>query len=184
LSFSPLLPLWRTTVPAAPKERIAIDNRKYLRLVLISGAVIVTDQITKAYILNALPLFDSIPVIPGLFSITHIHNPGGAFGLLADQASWIRKGVFLILSSAAAVIVLYFHHRTPKTHPWLAAGLALIFGGAVGNLIDRFRFGKVVDFLDFYIGTAHWPAFNVADSAITIGVGIFVLHLVLNRMPE
>jgi signal peptidase II len=172
------------TVPAALKERIPIDNRKYLRLVLISGAVIVIDQVTKAYILNAIPLFDSIPVIPNLFSITHIQNPGGAFGLLADQAPWIRKGVFLILSSVAAAIVLYFHHKTPKTHPWLAAGLALIFGGAVGNLIDRFRFGRVVDFLDFHIGNAHWPAFNAADSAITIGVSIFVVHLVFNRMPE
>lgn len=131
-----------------------------------------------------MPLFESIPVIPGLFSITHIQNPGGAFGLLADHPLWIRKGVFLVLSTVAVAAVLYFHHQTPRTHPWLASGLALIFGGAVGNLIDRFRFGKVVDFLDFYIGTAHWPAFNVADSAITVGVGIFLLHIVLNRMPD
>jgi len=142
------------------------------------------DQITKAAVLHAVPLYESIPVIPGFFSITHIHNSGGAFGLLADQGPWIRKGVFLVMSSVAVVIILYFYHKTPKTHPWLAAGLALIFGGAIGNLIDRFRFGKVVDFLDFYIGTAHWPAFNVADSAITVGVGIFILHIVLNRMPD
>lgn len=167
-----------------PKGANPIDTRKYLRLLLIAGAVIILDQITKAVILNAMPLFESIPVIPGLFSITHIQNPGGAFGLLADHPLWIRKGVFLVLSTVAVVAVLYFHHQTPRTHPWLASGLALIFGGAVGNLIDRFRFGKVVDFLDFYIGTAHWPAFNVADSAITVGVGIFLLHIVLNRMPD
>lgn len=131
-----------------------------------------------------MPLFESISVIPGFFSITHIQNPGGAFGLLAGQAPWVRKGVFLVMSTIAVLVVLYFHHKTPKTHPWLAAGLALIAGGAVGNLIDRFRFGKVVDFLDFYIGAAHWPAFNVADSAITTGVGIFLLHIVLNRMPD
>jgi signal peptidase II len=170
--------------PAASKERIVIDNRKYLFLLLIAGAVIALDQATKAAILHSVPLFDSIPVIPGLFSITHIHNPGGAFGLLADQSPWIRKGVFLFMSSVAAVIVLYFYHKTPKSHPWLAVGLALIFGGAVGNLIDRFRFGKVVDFLDFYIGSAHWPAFNVADSAITCGVSIFIIHLIFNRMPD
>ena len=170
--------------PWPPQRSEFIDKPKYLRLVLIAGAIILLDQITKAVILNVMPLFESISVIPGFFSITHIHNPGGAFGLLADQSAWVRKGVFLIMSSVAVCIVLYFYHKTPKTHPWLAVGLALIFGGAIGNLIDRFRFGKVVDFLDFYIGTAHWPAFNVADSAITTGVGIFVLHLVLNRMPD
>lgn len=168
----------------AQRSLFAIDTHKYLRLVLIAGAVIILDQVTKAVILKAMPLFHSIPVIPGFFSITHIHNPGGAFGLLADQAPWVRKGVFLFMSSIAVFVILYFYHKTPKTHPWLAGGLALIFGGAVGNLIDRFRFGKVVDFLDFYIGAAHWPAFNVADSAISTGVGIFVLHLVLNRMPD
>ncbi|MFP4348370.1 MAG: signal peptidase II [Thermodesulfobacteriota bacterium] len=159
-------------------------RNKYLMLVLIAGTVVILDQITKAVILNQLPLYRSIPVIPGLFNITHIHNPGGAFGFLAEQSPWVRKTVFLFMSSAAVVLVLYFYHNTPKTHPWLSAGLALIFGGAIGNLIDRFRFGKVVDFLDFYLGSAHWPAFNVADSAITVGVTIFMIHLVFNKMPE
>ncbi len=165
------------------KQTRSVRN-KYLMLVLIAGSVVILDQITKAVILNQLPLYRSIPVIPGLFNITHIHNPGGAFGFLADQSPWVRKTVFLFMSSAAVVLVLYFYHNTPRTHPWLAAGLALIFGGAIGNLIDRFRFGKVVDFLDFYLGNAHWPAFNVADSAITVGVTIFLIHLVFNKMPE
>jgi signal peptidase II len=78
---------------------------------------------------------------------------------------------------------LHFFFKTPPTHPGLSAAFALIFGGAVGNLIDRLRFGKVVDFLDFYVGTLHWPAFNVADSAITVGISVFVLHLLLNRVP-
>mgnify|MGYP001073358475 CR=1 FL=1 len=159
-------------------------RNKYLMLVLIAGAVVILDQITKAVILNQLPLYRSIPVIHGFFNITHIHNPGGAFGFFAEQSPWVRKIVFLFMSSAAVVLVLYFYHNTPRTHPWLAAGLALIFGGAIGNLIDRFRFGKVVDFLDFYLGSAHWPAFNVADSAITVGVTIFLIHLVFNKMPE
>ena len=157
---------------------------KYIRLAVIAGLVIVLDQITKLIILSTMPLHQSIPVIPGLFSITHIHNPGGAFGFFADQHPLIRKTVFLFLSSGAAVFVLWFYHQTPRTFPWLAFGLCLIFGGAIGNLIDRFRFGKVVDFLDFYIGNYHWPAFNVADSAISVGVGIFVIHLLFNKMPD
>ncbi len=160
------------------------NKEKYIRLIVIAGLVIIADQISKWIILKTMPLYDSFPVIQGLFNITHIHNPGGAFGFFADRDPLLRKIVFLFMSSVAACFVLWFYHQTPRTHPWLAFGLALIFGGAVGNLIDRFRFGKVVDFLDFYIGSAHWPAFNVADSAISVGITIFILHLVLNRMPE
>lgn len=166
------------------RENTQFVGKKYVILLLIAGVVVLLDQITKAVILNQLPLYRTIPVIPGFFNITHLHNPGGAFGFFADQSVLVRKIVFLFMSSAAVVLVLYFYHNTPRTHPWLSAGLALIFGGAVGNLIDRFRFGKVVDFLDFYIGGAHWPAFNVADSAITVGVTIFLIHLAFNKMPE
>jgi signal peptidase II len=79
---------------------------------------------------------------------------------------------------------LWFYFKTPPTHPYLAGAFGMIFGGAVGNLIDRVRFGTVTDFLDFYVGNLHWPAFNIADSAITIGIGIFLLHLLLKKMPE
>ena len=142
------------------------------------------DQMTKAYILKALPLYHSIPVISGLFNITHIHNPGGAFGFLAKASPGLRVLFFILMSSAAICVILYLYQRTPATHPFLAGGFALIFGGAIGNLVDRVRFGKVVDFLDFYIGTYHWPAFNVADSAISIGVGIFVFHFLFKKMPD
>ena len=81
-------------------------------------------------------------------------------------------------------LILYFYVHTPKTHLFLSLALALVFGGAVGNLIDRFRFGKVVDFLDVYVYDLHWPAFNVADSAITVGIVIFIYHLVLKKMPD
>jgi len=161
-----------------------MDRAKYGRLIFITGAILVLDQVSKLLILNSIPLLHSIDVIPGLFSITHIHNPGGAFGLLADHSLIVRKIVFLLMSSLAALMVLYFYHKTPPTHAWLAAAFAMVFGGAIGNLVDRFRFGKVVDFLDFYLGQAHWPAFNIADSAITVGMGIIILHMVFNRMPE
>lgn len=158
---------------------------KYGRLALVAGLVVLLDQITKALILAQVPLYDIIPVIPGFFNITHIQNPGGAFGFFAGGAIWLRKLVFLLLSSVAVVFVLYLYHQTPLRYRWLSFGLALIFGGAIGNLIDRIRFDvKVVDFLDFYIGRYHWPSFNVADSAITVGVTIFAIHILFNKMPE
>ncbi len=160
------------------------ERGKYLRLVLIAVAIIFLDQITKWMILESMPLYGSIPVIKGFFSITHIHNPGGAFGLFAVESLWVRKILFLGVSSLAALLVLYFYHKTPRTYPWLLAAFSLIFGGAVGNLIDRVRFGKVVDFLLFYIGEYHWPAFNVADSAITVGVILFAIHIITGRLPD
>lgn len=161
-----------------------MTKNKYRKLLIVAGLVILLDQITKALILNYLPLYNSIDVLNGFFSITHIHNPGGAFGFLANYSSGVRITVFLVVSLLAACLILWFYVKTPPTHPLLATGFAMIFGGAVGNLIDRVRFGKVVDFLDFYIGDLHWPAFNIADSAISIGIGIFVLHLIFKKMPE
>jgi len=134
-------------------------------------------------VLKMMPLFKSIVVIPGFFNLTHVHNPGGAFGFLAQNGSPWRHWMFLGAAVVALSMILYFHHQTPKTHPYLGLGLALIFGGAIGNLIDRLRFGEVIDFLDFYAAHFHWPTFNVADSAVTIGVGIFILHILFKKMP-
>jgi len=156
---------------------------KFAKLAVISGLIAIFDQISKAVVLKNLPIHDSIPVISGFFSITHIHNPGGAFGFMANQSSSLRSVIFIIISFLAIGLVYYFYRNTPRTHPWLASGFALIFGGAIGNLIDRVRFGKVIDFLDIYIGSYHWPAFNVADSAISIGVAIFLFHLLFKKMP-
>jgi signal peptidase II len=161
-----------------------VSPQKILKLVIISGLIVVLDQLTKAAIMQSMALYDSIPVIKGFFSITHIQNPGGAFGLFARQEEGLRRLFFIFLSSAAVIAVLYFYIQTPKSHPLLAAGFALIFGGAIGNLIDRFRYGKVIDFLDFYIGEMHWPAFNIADSAISVGTTVLVIHLLFNNMPE
>ncbi|MDM8552704.1 signal peptidase II [Desulfobacterales bacterium HSG2] len=166
------------------KQELKIKE-KHIKLALIAGLIIIFDQITKAVILNTLLLHESVTAIPGFFNITHIHNPGGAFGIFADQSLILRKILFLLISSFAVVFVLYFYNKTPKTHPLLATAFALIFGGAIGNLIDRVRLGEVVDFLDFHIGEFfHWPAFNVADSAITVGVVIFAFHILLNKIPD
>lgn len=165
-------------------EKTGIDPKKYMKLLWIGGGVLFLDQITKWVIMNELSLHSSIPVIQGIFNITHIQNPGGAFGFLAGKSDMIRAIVFLFFSSIALVVILYFYHTTPRTHTLLSGGFALIFGGAMGNLVDRIRFGKVIDFLDFYVGQHHWPAFNVADSAICVGVVIFSFHVLFKKMPD
>ncbi len=157
---------------------------KYLIFIVISGLVILLDQITKLLVLARMELHQSIQVISGFFSLTHVHNPGGAFGFLASNGSILRPLVFFGAAIVALILILYFHYKTPGSYRLLGAALALVFGGAVGNLIDRFRMGVVVDFLDFYIGTYHWPAFNIADSAITIGVGVFIYHIITNKLPD
>lgn len=161
-----------------------MNYRKYIRLCVIAGLIVLTDQVTKAVIWHRMELYDSLAVISGFFNITHIHNTGGAFGMFAQGNPLLRKILFLFISSLAALLVLYFYKKTPDHYPWLLSAFALIFGGAVGNLIDRIRMGKVIDFLDFHIGNLHWPAFNVADSAITVGMGIFVFHILFKKVPE
>ncbi len=149
------------------------NYRKYMIFLLIMAAILLIDQVTKGLVTQRFSLHENLEVIPGFFNLTHIRNTGGAFGLLAGEASRLRTGLFLAISCVALGIIFYLYARIPPGKPWLNAGLAMIFGGALGNLIDRLRFGEVVDFLDFHIGTLHWPAFNVADSAISAGVGIF-----------
>lgn len=161
-----------------------IRSSKYTRLAVIVGLVVLLDQASKAIILSSLPLHQSIPVIPGFFSLTFIFNPGGAFGFLSGQPSSLRHIFFLGASSVAICFILMLYRKIPRTHTLLSAAFALIIGGALGNLIDRIRFEKVVDFLDFYLGKYHWPAFNLADSAISVGMAVFVYHLVFKKMPD
>ena len=160
------------------------SNNIWLRLAVISGSVIIFDQITKYIIKINLGLYDNIIVIKKFFSLTHILNPGGAFGFFASSSPEIRKFIFLFLSSLVALFIVWFYKKSAANYVFLSYGLALIFGGAVGNLIDRFMYGKVVDFLDFYIGSLHWPAFNVADSAISIGMGILIYHIIFKKIPD
>ncbi len=160
------------------------NRKKYIRLAVIAVPIVALDQITKVAVTMLIPLYHSIPVIPGFFNLTHVLNPGGAFGILASQSSTIRILVFLLISSLAICFVLYFYLNTPETHFFLSIGFAMIFGGAIGNIIDRVRFGMVVDFLDVYVKNSHWPAFNVADSAICVGMVVFVYHVLFKKMPE
>jgi signal peptidase II len=157
-------------------------NNPYLRFFFVVAVTVLLDQISKAIVLKFFPLYENLEVIPGFFSITHIRNTGGAFGLLAGQATGVRTFFFLGMSGLALGVVVYLHAKLAKGKPWVTVAFSLVFGGAVGNLIDRIRFGEVIDFLDFYVGTIHWPAFNVADSAITIGVGILCISVLRKKI--
>lgn len=144
---------------------------------------IIADQASKWLILNYISLYESIQVIPGVFNIVHYRNPGGAFGLFASNSGFYLALTFLIITLAALGIILYLYLRISQKDSLLAAGLALVFGGAVGNMIDRLRFGNVVDFIDLHLGKYHWPAFNLADSTITIGMIIFAGYVIFKKVP-
>jgi signal peptidase II len=159
-------------------------KNKYIKLAVVAGLVVLADQITKALIIKYLPYHQSVTIITGFFDLTHIQNPGGAFGLMARMSATVRTLVFLLASSVAVGLIFYFYRKTPPSYAFLAVGFALIFGGAIGNLIDRVRLGIVIDFLDVYVGKYHWPAFNIADSAITVGIFIFGFHLLFKKLPE
>ena len=145
--------------------------------ILLSGFVVLIDQLSKQLVLNTLAQNESLQVIPDFFSLTHVRNTGGAFGLFAGEATAIRTALFLIISCVAVGILWYLYRTVTQGRKWIGAGFSLILAGAVGNMIDRFRFGEVVDFLDVHIGAYHWAAFNVADSDICVGVGILLVNM-------
>lgn len=170
--------------PGTMERKTGKPRSSILKLALIAGCVVILDQVSKLIIIKVLPLYDEVVVIPGFFNVVHFLNPGGAFGFLAGVSSGFRHLFFIVVAVLALGLVFYLYKSTPVTHRSLSTAFALIFGGAVGNLIDRFRFGRVVDFLDFYVNSWHWPAFNAADSAITVGIGIFIFHLLFGKMPD
>jgi signal peptidase II len=155
-----------------------------MRFYAVALTVILLDQVSKLLIQATMPLGHSIPIISGLFAIVHVMNPGAAFGLLADQAAWVRGPFFIGVSLLAIGFILYYRHRRVDDHPLASLGLSLILGGAVGNLVDRLRIGMVIDFIDVHYYQYHWPAFNVADSAITVGVSLMMLTLILDERRE
>jgi len=146
---------------------------------LISLGVIGLDQWTKSLVLARMPLYASIPLIPGLLHFTLVYNRGALFGIFHDLADPLRSTLFLIIPAIAIVMIVAFQYLTTVADTFAQAGLALILGGAMGNLIDRVRLGYVVDFVDAMVGEHHWPAFNVADSAICVGVSVLVLDLMI-----
>ncbi len=139
----------------------------------LAALVVVLDQATKHWVLGSFRVMESLAVT-SFFNLVLVFNPGASFSLLADAGGW-QKWFFVVLALAISAWLLHML-RQHAAERLLPAALALILGGALGNVIDRLRFDAVVDFLDFYAAGYHWPAFNLADSAITLGVGLMLLH--------
>jgi signal peptidase II len=146
-----------------------------LRYFLTAVFILILDQSTKWMIVKSMSLYESIPVIDRFFYITSHRNPGAAFGILKHQ-QWL----FITVTLFVIAIILYYLWQLKNERPWMSFSFALILGGAVGNLIDRIQTGEVVDFLDFRFGDYNFPIFNVADSAIVVGVCILVLITLLS----
>ena len=163
---------------------IRADRSRLTGVVTIAVVVVVLDQITKLIALNRLTLGVPVIIVDGFLALTLVMNPGLAFGLLAGiPASW--RWVVGVLSLVALVVLLRVALRILPSGGWREqSAIGLIFGGAVGNLIDSTRFGAVVDFVDVYVRDWHWPAFNVADSAITVGVAALALVVMFERSPS
>ncbi|MEF2229495.1 MAG: signal peptidase II [Pseudodesulfovibrio sp.] len=148
---------------------------------LWAGITVALDQATKAWVSSAMDVWTGHPVIPGFFNLVHVLNRGAAWGFLdSDHIAWQRP-LFIVVGLFALGVIGYMLRTADTSDRWLIHGLGLIAGGAVGNLLDRVRLGVVVDFLDFYAGDYHWPAFNVADIALTAGAGCILLSMFINR---
>jgi signal peptidase II len=157
---------------------------KRVHYLILSAVVILLDLWTKSLVLARIELHEAVPVIPNFFQLVHVRNTGAAFGIGANASS---KLVPILLNGGAIAVfcvVVVYALRTAVTDRLLQTGLHLILGGAIGNLLDRFRFGYVVDFLDVYVGRTHWPAFNVADSAICIGIALLFFDMRKKPEPE
>jgi signal peptidase II len=150
---------------------------------LIALAIVLADRVAKLAVARNLALHENIQVIPDFFRITHVENRGAAFGLFADSPSEWKIAVLVLFSIVALVIVSALLWRNSHAITSTGVGLALILGGALGNLWDRLVSGRVVDFLLFYVGQYQWPAFNVADSAIVIGAGLLVIEILFTKTP-
>ncbi len=143
---------------------------------LLALSIVVVDQITKLMIDSSMRLHQSIPVVEGFINLTYVRNTGGAFSLLADAPAGLRIPLFVGVAFAAVVGLVWYLRSLPR-EDWLSrVACGLVLGGAVGNLVDRVLQGSVVDFVDVYVAGWHWPAFNVADSGISIGVVLLLLR--------
>ncbi len=158
--------------------------KRHRLFICLAAGVLAADQALKWIIVKHIPLYHKVEVIPGFFNIVHYRNPGGAFGMFASSGGILLALAFLVITIAAMALILYLYACTPREKPFFSSALALVFGGAAGNLADRLRFGNVVDFIDVYVGEHHWPAFNLADSAITIGMVIFAGYVIFKKAPQ
>ena len=152
-------------------------SKKYKILLVIVVDMVILDQATKLYVDSHMKLHQSIEVIKNFFQITYIRNSGAAFGILSGfKSPWLTL-FFTLISVLAAGIILFCYHKTPENERLTLVSFALIMSGAIGNFIDRAFYGEVIDFLYFHWYQYYWPAFNVADSCITVGVSLLLWNM-------
>lgn len=154
---------------------------RYLLLTVVAGGVIILDQASKYAVQHMMVLYDYIDIIPGLFAFTYIPNPGAAFGLFGKVSAFLRSFFLIGISTAALAVLFFMYARLREKSILIHISIGMIIGGAVGNLIDRIRLRWVIDFLDLHWGGYHWPTFNVADFAITIGAMILLFNVLFHQ---
>ncbi|MCK5663135.1 MAG: signal peptidase II [Thiotrichaceae bacterium] len=155
-----------------------------LKYLWLTALIVVLDLGTKAIVSQNFALYESINVIPHWFNLTLVHNAGAAFSFLANESGW-QRWFFAIIAFVVSVVIFFWMKYLNKEERWMAIALALVLGGALGNLWDRLTLGYVVDFLDFYYQsstkTMHWPAFNIADMAISIGAFMLIIDALFHQ---
>jgi signal peptidase II len=161
---------------AAPIRRGVVGAQ--LRLFATALVIVVSDRIVKGLVVRTMRMGESVDVWGSFFRLTRTENTGAAFGMFRGRGTW-----FIVISLAAAIAIIAFRREIARMKRWEQLAFGLVLGGAVGNLIDRVRSGAVVDFLDFGFGELRWPAFNIADSAITVGVILLAVNLVFFSRP-
>jgi signal peptidase II len=167
------------TLPVTAKQDAMPDIKSNMYLLWFSGLVIVLDQLTKTIAEASLDYRVPVNIFTGL-NMTLVYNKGAAFSFLSDAGGW-QRWFFMALSTIISIALVFWLRTVDKNRKYLAWGLALILGGAIGNLIDRSLYGYVIDFIDVYYSSWHWPAFNIADSAISLGAGLLILDMFLHR---
>jgi signal peptidase II len=167
-------------LPEYPKKKM---RGRFGAPIALGAVIVLVDQFTKRLVRDRVDFRESIPIVDGFISIVHARNPGAAFSLLADAPAWFRGPFFIAITVTAIAVLLYVIGRLSVEDRLVRLALGGVLGGAVGNLIDRLTFGEVTDFIDVHWRSYHWPAFNVADSSITIAVSAVILHSLFVR-PE
>ncbi|WP_137166386.1 signal peptidase II [Salinimonas lutimaris] len=150
-----------------------------LRFLWLSLVVFALDQWTKYAVLGSMQLYQSVEVMP-FFNLTYVHNYGAAFSFLHDAAGW-QRWFFTGIAAVVSTLILWWLRSTPRHQVMLPVAFCFILGGALGNVYDRLVHGYVIDFLDFYVGQYHWPAFNLADAGIFIGAAMLIVDMLINN---
>lgn len=157
-------------------------KKKYHWAGFIISIVLILDQVTKFIVEKHIRLYEVIVVLPGFFNLTHVRNKGAAFGILSSAPGMWRSIFFVTVTLFAVAVIGLLIRKTRER--LLVAAFSLIIGGAIGNVIDRIRYGEVVDFIQWYVKSYYWPSFNVADSAISIGVALLAIDMLFFKKPD